>query len=338
VQGLEDAAVPAPLWILTREAACVGADGDRLTCPSQAMVAGLGRTLALEQPQRWGGTLDLPATIDERAASRVCSALAATGEEDQLAVRPSGVFARRLLRHPSPGEAGRPAWRARGTVLITGGTGGLGGHVARRLVACGAERLLLVGRRGPDAPGAGELRRELEELGAEVALVACDVSDRKQLAELLAAIPPEHPLDAVFHAAGVGSMAALDSLEVERLEQTLAPKSHAALHLHELTSDLSLSAFVMFSSLGATVGSGGQGDYVAANAYLDALAEHRRGLGLAATSIAWGAWAGEGMAGQAGELFRRRGVLDMQPELTLDALQQALDLDETCLTVADIDW
>ncbi|MGC2374230.1 MAG: type I polyketide synthase, partial [Solirubrobacteraceae bacterium] len=338
VQALEDASVQGPLWLVTREAVSVGAGGDRLAFPVQAMVSGLGRTLALEQPRRWGGTVDLPGALDERTGERLCGVLAAVGAEDQLAVRPAGVFARRLLRHPAGSDDGERAWTVSGTVLVTGGTGGLGGHVARWLAGAGAEHLLLVSRRGPQAPGAAELKSELEQLGVEVSVVACDVSDRDQLEELLVSIPTERPLDAVVHAAGLGSMTALDSLSAEGLQEILAPKSGGALHLHELTAHMNLSAFVLFSSMGATMGSGGQGDYVAANAYLDALAEHRRSLGLPATSVAWGAWAGEGMVAQAGEVFQRRGVLDMQPELTIDALQQALDLGDTCLTVADIDW
>jgi pimaricinolide synthase PimS1 len=338
-QALEDASVRGRMWLATRGAVSCG-PGDPLVHPLQAMVSGLGRTLGLERPERWGGVVDLPDDpLEERLAARLCGALTGEWQEDQLAVRNTGLLARRLLRAPAPSAPGEAeVWRPRGTVLITGGTGGLGATVARWLVERGAESLLLVSRRGPDAPRAAELQADLERLGAKVTVVACDVSEREQLREMLARVPAEHPLDAIVHAAGVGSFGALDALTIEQLGATLAPKAQAALLLDELTADIDLSAFVMFSSLAATMGSGGQADYVAANALLDALAEQRRARGAQATSIAWGGWANDGMAAHAGDLFARRGVQNMPPELAVRALEQALDARETCLTVADIDW
>ena len=338
-QALEDASVRGRMWLATRGAVSCG-PADPLVHPLQAMVSGLGRTLSLEQPERWGGVVDLPdGPLEERLAARLCGVLTGEWQEDQLAVRSTGLLARRLLRAPAPSAPGEAeVWSPRGTVLITGGTGGLGATVARWLVERGAESLLLVSRQGPDAPGAAELQADLERLGAKVTVVACDVSEREQLQEMLARVPAEHPLDAIVHAAGVGSFGALDALTVEQLGATLAPKAQAALLLDELTADIDLSAFVMFSSLAATMGSGGQADYVAANALLDGLAEQRRARGAQATSIAWGGWANDGMAAHAGDLFARRGVQNMPPELAIRALEQALDARETCLTVADIDW
>ncbi len=335
-QVLEDLDLQARLWITTRGAVSVG-PSDRLDSPLQGMVWGLGRVVGLEQPGRWGGLIDLPDALDERARSRLCVALAASGDEDQLALRAAGTFARRLVRARA-GAAVASGWKPRGTVLVTGGTGGLGGHVARWLAGMGAEHLLLASRRGPAAPGVPELEAELEGLGARVTVVACDVGDRRQLEGLLAAVPEEDPLDAVVHAAGVIAEQPIGELTVERLGEELACKADAALALHKLTAQLDLSAFVMFSSIAGVFGSGGQAGYAAANAFLACLAEHRRGLGLAATSIAWGAWAGEGMAAGAGEQLNRRGICEMAPKLALGALRQALDRGESCLTVADLDW
>ncbi|HEY5285512.1 MAG TPA: type I polyketide synthase [Solirubrobacteraceae bacterium] len=336
-QALEDGEVRAPLWLATREAVSVG-DAEELGSPAQAMIWGLGRSVGLERPQRRISLLDLPVKFDRNARRLFCGALAGAGEEDQVAVRSGGMFVRRLVRAPA-GALPERVWRPSGTALITGGTGALGAHIARWLARSGARRLVLVSRRGPEADGARALESELERLGADVQVVACDVGDRGALAELLASLPPEHPLDTVVHAAGLGGdTEPFETLGIERLQQSLHPKAQAAHHLHELTRDMNLSAFVLCSSFAATVGSGGQGDYAAANAFLDALAIHRRERGLPATSLAWGLWEGAGMGDRAAEELHRRGVQAMSPEQAIGVLQQSLDREETCLTVANVDW
>ncbi|MGW7823915.1 type I polyketide synthase [Streptomyces puniciscabiei] len=181
-----------------------------------------------------------------------------------------------------------------GTVMITGATGTLGRLVARHLVAeHGARHLLLVGRRGAAAAGMPELAAELKELGASVTLAACDVADRDAVSALLAGIPAAHPLTSVMHAAGVLSDGILGQLTPERMDEVLRPKTDAALVLDELTADLDLESFVLFSSVSGVIGNAGQGNYAAANAALDALAVRRARSGRAAVSIAWGLWASE---------------------------------------------
>jgi acyl transferase domain-containing protein/acyl carrier protein len=342
VQALAAADIRAPLWLATRSALSA-APSDRLGAPIQAQVLGLGRTVGLECPDRWGGLVDLPATLDARALDRFAGVLGGRGPEDQLAIRGAGVFARRLVRARTGGERGGGSWKPpRGTVLITGGTGGLGAHVARWLAREGAEHVLLVSRRGGDAPGAQALRAELGEIGAAVTVAACDVAEREQLQALLGSLPPDLPLSGVVHAAGTIGYGAIDSLTPEALEEALSAKARAARHLDELTEHMSVAMFVLFSSIAGTFGSGRQAAYAAANAYLDALAEDRRGRGLPATAVAWGAWAGDGMIataeGLAGEMLRRHGVGAMAPELAIGALRGALLGDETFTVVADIDW
>ncbi|MFJ6661176.1 SDR family NAD(P)-dependent oxidoreductase [Streptomyces sp. NPDC091377] len=179
-----------------------------------------------------------------------------------------------------------------GTVLITGGTGTLGALVAEHLVTThGVRHLLLVGRRGPQAPGADELTRRLEQRGADVRIVAADLARREEAVDVLAQVATDHPLTGVVHAAGIADDGVLGSLTPDRVEHVMAAKADAAWHLHELTRDAGLAMFTLFSSASGVLGSPGQANYAAANTFLDALAEHRRAQGLAAQSLAWGLWA-----------------------------------------------
>ncbi|HEV2638275.1 MAG TPA: SDR family NAD(P)-dependent oxidoreductase [Actinocrinis sp.] len=333
IQALGDANVTAPLWIVTH-AAVAATHADLIGSLNAAAAWGLGRVAGLEHPDRWGGLVDLPETLDARSADRFAAVLA-DAAEDQVAVRPTGILARRLTRDTlAPAPAG--TWQPRGTVLITGGTGALGAHTARWLAGRGAQRLVLTGRRGPDAPGAAELAAELRGLGvADVVLAACDMADRAAVADLLAAYPP----DAVVHAAGLDLAATLPEATPAQLAEVLAAKLDGARHLDELLGDTPLDAFVLFSSVSGIWGSGSQGAYAAANAALDALAHRRRARGAAATAVSWGPWADGGMATPAAqETLRRRGLPAMSPRLAVTALGQALDRGETTLTVADVDW
>ncbi|WP_207401049.1 type I polyketide synthase [Actinomadura roseirufa] len=291
------------------------------TGPAGAAVRGLVHTAQLEHPE----PITLVEADDPDAARALLPAAVASGEP-RLAVRSGGLLAPRLTRARVTGEG--TALDPDGTVLITGGTGTLGGLVARHLVdAHGVRELLLAGRRGPAAPGAGELADELRAAGARVRVVAADVSDRAALADVLASIPAGHPLTAVVHAAGVLDDGVLSTLTPEKVDAVFGPKADAAWHLHELTRDLDLAAFVLFSSGAGVFGNAGQGNYAAANGFLDGLARLRREEGLPAVSLAWGLWEeASGLTGHLGEEGRERLAHGLQVALSSAEALSLLDL------------
>ncbi|MFB6893996.1 SDR family NAD(P)-dependent oxidoreductase, partial [Kitasatospora sp. NPDC056327] len=302
-------------------------------------VWGLVRSAESENPGRFG-LLDLDE--DDPEAAPVAAALAAIAAgEPQIALRGGTPYAPRLGRARVAPAAGGPGLDPEGTVLITGGTGALGGLLARHLVARhGARRVVLVGRRGLLTPGVAEL---VAGLAPEVSVAACDVTDRSALEKLLDGIPAEHPLTAVVHAAGVLEDATVRTLAPEQLHRVLRPKVDAAWHLHELTRDRPSVAFVLFSSAAGATGNPGQASYAAANTFLDALAVHRRSLGLTAHSLAWGMWAPDGgMAATLDEASRARtrrsGILPMTAEEGLALFDAALALDEAATVPAKVDY
>ncbi|MEV6166560.1 type I polyketide synthase, partial [Streptomyces sp. NPDC052052] len=258
--------------------------------------------------------------------------------------------AREALRHLSRARhTGKvtldlpPALDPSGTVLITGGTGTLGGLVARHLVTRhGVRHLTLAGRRGPDATGAAELHAELTGLGAQVTIAACDAADPHSLARLLDGIPAEHPLTAVVHAAGVLDDGVLDNLTPQQVDTVFRPKARAAWNLHRATEKLGPAAFVLFSSAAGTLGNPGQANYAAANVFMDALSHHRRARGLPATSLAWGLWEeASGMTGhldatQRGRVVGHAGMTPLTTDHGLALLDTALRLDHAFLLPAPL--
>jgi NAD(P)-dependent dehydrogenase (short-subunit alcohol dehydrogenase family) len=252
-----------------------------------APVWGLVRSALSENPDRF-----VLVDLDDRDVSYAALAAAVTCGESNVQIRVGAVHVPRMARVAvSPGQAPSARWNDFGTVLVTGGTGGLGRLVARHLVTeHGVRHLLLTSRRGIAAEGAEELRAELTELGARVTIAVCDVADREALKALLDAIPLTNPLTGVVHAAGVVDDAVVSSLTREQIDVVMRPKVDAALNLDELTRRMNLSAFVLFSSLAGTFGGIGQANYAAANTFLDTLAHQRKAAGLPALSLAWGLW------------------------------------------------
>ncbi|WP_446684959.1 type I polyketide synthase [Kibdelosporangium persicum] len=300
--------------------------------PAGAAVWGLVRSAQAEHPGRL-------LIVDTDGAAGSAALMVLASGESQMAVRDGKPLVPRLTRVNRPGQAG-PEWDPRGTVLVTGGTGALGGLVAKHLAAShGVRHLLLVSRSGALVPG---LEAELTGLGANVTVTACDVSDRDAVRRVLADVPGEHPLTAVVHAAGVLDDGVLADLTSERVDRVLGPKAAGAWNLHELTRDLGLAAFVLFSSASGVFGNPGQANYAAANAFLDALAEYRRQAGLAAVSLAWGPWAAgggmsAGLSSAALDRLALGGMTALTPERGLALFDASLRQSEALVVPAGLD-
>jgi NADP-dependent 3-hydroxy acid dehydrogenase YdfG/acyl carrier protein len=325
----EDVLVDSRLVLITHDAT-VAQEGDRLDGVALAPIWGLARAAQAEHPGRI-------VVVDLQGESCSWDRLAGAVDsgEPQLAVRDERVFIPRLKQMTSDksrtdapaGQQTRTGETVGGeerfatsqidlevghidptrTVLITGGTGGLGGLIAKHLVErYGARRLLLTSRGGERAKGAAQLTAELARMGAQATVHACDVSDRAQVEALLNSVPVDWPLGAVIHAAGVLDDGVIEAMTADRVMSVLRPKVDGAVHLDELTRDIDLSAFVMFSSAAATIGAPGQSNYSAANAFLDALVARRRAQGLVGLSMGWGLWQAAGMGKGLNEAARSR--------------------------------
>ncbi|MES4909492.1 SDR family NAD(P)-dependent oxidoreductase [Streptomyces sp. NPDC000395] len=345
---------------LVTQGAIAATPADEVPDLAYAPVWGLVRSAQNEHPDRF-----VLADTDGRPDSQRTLPAALLAGDPQFALRDGTVHLPRMGRvavaappvdhaaaPPSdreeartPAEAVAPrTWDPDGTVLITGGTGVLGRLIARHLVtAHGVRHLLLAGRRGPDADGVPELLAELTRLGADATARACDMADRHAVAELLSGVPARHPLRSVIHLAGVVDDGILTSLTAQRMDAVVGPKAIGALHLHELTLDAGLDAFVVFSSAAASFGSPGQGNYTAANAFLDALMLHRRALGLPGQSLAWGMWARDsGMTGRLGATDRARmargGLAPLTDEQGLALVDAAGTVDEALLLATPLDF
>ncbi|MFF8098099.1 SDR family NAD(P)-dependent oxidoreductase [Streptomyces sp. NPDC016675] len=344
-----DANAAAPrLVVLTRGAA--GPEGGAADLAGAA-VWGLVRVAQTEQPGRFT-LVDIDGT---QASLRALPGLLAT-EAGQLAVRDGRATVPRItpVADPAPRTGGGTATDGpggggpsvtldpEGTVLITGGTGALAAETARHLVERHKVRhLLLVGRRGPDAPGVDRLVAELTGSGAEVAVRACDVTDRDALRRLLGELPDAHPLTCVVHTAGVLDDGVLSAQTAERIDAVLRPKVDAAVHLDELTRESGRVPLVLYSSVSATLGSAGQAGYAAANAFLDALAARRCADGHPALSLGWGWWSGVGLAtgleGADAARVRRSGVAPLDAGTALELLDRALTRPEPALLPVRLD-
>ncbi|MEF9908104.1 SDR family NAD(P)-dependent oxidoreductase [Streptomyces sp. P9-A2] len=334
VQSFLESPGSGRLVVVTRGAVDVNA-GSGVVDPVGAAVWGLVRSAQVENPGRIV-LLDVAGGEPVPAGGALAGVLGLG--ESEVAVRSGEAWVPRLVRLPVRAAASSERmFRAGGTVLVTGGTGTLGAVVARHLVAAhGVRSLVLTSRRGLEASGAVELKAELEAAGTAVTVAACDVADPAALAGLLAAVPEDAPLSGVVHTAGVLDDGVFGGLTPERLASVFRPKVDAALALHEATRDLDLDTFVLYSSASGVLGGAGQGNYSAANAFLDAFAQWRRAQGLPAVSLAWGLWGDtESMAGvldQADQArMRRSGVRALSVDEGMALFDAALGAGEPAL-------
>ncbi|MFJ2420645.1 SDR family NAD(P)-dependent oxidoreductase, partial [Streptomyces brevispora] len=331
--------------LVVRTVGAVGLPGEGVGDVAGAAVWGLVRSAQSEDP---GRVVLVDGELDGVGGLAGVARLVGLGES-QVVVRDGRAYVGRLGRVvPAAGEEAGVGvgveFGSVGTVLLTGGTGTLGRVFARHLVVeRGVRRLVLTSRRGGVVEGVGELVEELAGWGAEVVVEACDVADRGSLARVLGSIPVDRPLVGVVHLAGALDDGVIGSLSPERVGAVLRPKVDAALNLHELTRGMDLAAFVLFSSVAGTFGNAGQGNYAAANAFLDALAMHRRAEGLPAQSLAWGFWdEASGMTGKLSGAERSRissvgGVFPISSERGVALFDAALRMDRPVVVPVQLD-
>ena len=327
------------LWLVTRGAQPV--DEAPLSM-EQTPIWGLGRSVALEHPELWGGLIDLDPAGPRDEARSLFKELCAGNREDLVALRGARRHVARLRRAVLPSPGSGPTVYPDATYLIAGGFGGLGSQVARHLVERGARHLVLAGRSAPSRAGL-ELQQELEKNGARVHAAQIDIADDAEVARLVASIAGTGPpLRGIVHAAGALADGVLQQLTWDRFREAITSKVEGAWNLHRLTLETPLDFFILFSSAASLLGSPGQAGYSAANAFLDGLAHHRRSLRLPALSVNWGPWEGAGMAAASGEKAARRWAMAGMKKIGVPEGLSALDLllaaGVTQVGVLPLDW
>ncbi|HEY9670379.1 MAG TPA: thioester reductase domain-containing protein [Waterburya sp.] len=327
---------PTPrLWLVTRGAVPVGSS---LPGVAQAPVWGLGKVVALEHPELWGGMLDLAPETPEDEAIKLLAEIEDSQGEDHLALRDGQRYVARLVHKQLP-KSPQLTLRSDGTYLITGGLGALGLNVAQWMVEQGARQLVLTTRSGLTAK-VQETLSQLERSGARVLTIQADVTNQGDMGKVLEAIEAlMPPLRGIVHAAGVPGYESIKGMALDTLESVLRPKVVGTWILHQLTQGIELDFFVNFSSIASVWGSKGQAHYAAANHFLDGFAHYRQRLGLPALSINWGPWAGGGMAVAEFQIFlTRMGVEVLPPEHAIAALGYLLGSGCVQATVANVEW
>jgi NADP-dependent 3-hydroxy acid dehydrogenase YdfG/acyl carrier protein len=329
------------LWLVTRGAQPVSSK----VSVAQTPLWGMGRVIALEYPQLWGGLIDLDPESSEAEVEMSIGQIQSQQQEDHLAFRDRSIYVARLVKQ-AVAESQPFKLRSDATYLITGGTGVLGLQVARWMIQQGARHLVLTSRRGilaenKDAFREADLREiaSLKQIGANVLVHKADVCSTVEMTALFEEVRKSMtPLKGIIHAAGIVGFQPLTEIQLSQLETVLSPKVTGSWILHSLTQNMELDFFIGFSSIASVWGSTGQGHYAAANHFLDGLAHYRQGVGLPGKSINWGPWDGGGMADGTRNLLNRIGIELLQPERGLMALGKLLAENSLQTTVARINW
>lgn len=330
------------LWLVTRGSQPVSSSKTEPLAVTQSSLWGLGRVISFEHPQLWGGLVDLDPQRSEDEAQRLLQLLADNQKEDHLALRDRKAYIARLVKQSLP-EFEPLSLRSDATYLITGGLGTLGLHTAEWMVSKGAKHLVLISRRQP-AEQAQKTIERLEQAGASIHVLCADISSEQDVGKILEQVQTSlPPLRGVIHAAGVLDDGMMQQMSWERFTQVMAPKVKGAWYLHQLTQQRSLDFFVCFSSMASLLGSPGQANYAAANAFMDGLADYRRRMGLPGLSINWGAWSQGGMATRVASQYQSRlktsGIGSISPEQGLQVLEQLLLSQSTSqVGVLPADW
>jgi acyl transferase domain-containing protein/acyl carrier protein len=335
VQSLVKQQLTAKLWVVTKGVMKVA---ESMSEPTQAPVWGLGKVIALEHPEVWGGTIDLdPQATTETTVKALNQEITANSLEDQVVYRQENRYVARLVRN-KPSKSESVSISSESSYLITGGLGALGLRVAQWLVSKGACNLILTSR-GKSSQQSQKAISELEQLGAKVFVVQTDVANESQMQSLFAEIENLPSLAGIIHAAGVAGFQPFKELSNEDLQLVLRPKVKGTWILHQLTKNLNLDFWVTFSSIASVWGSQKQAHYAAANQFLDTMAEYRNQQGLPALSINWGPWTGGGMTDQEAQSWlNKMGVIPLQPEKAIAALENLLGSKSPQTVVADLDW
>ncbi|HBQ99714.1 MAG TPA: short-chain dehydrogenase, partial [Cyanobacteria bacterium UBA11691] len=313
------------LWLVTRGSQSVLSKDNQIPGLATSPLWGLGRVVSIENPQLWGGLVDLdPQAPAEDEIERLWQLLANEPEEDHLALRGEKTYVARLVNQKPPEFSQPLSLLSEGSYLITGGLGALGRYTAQWLVEKGAKNIVLTGRR-PPSENVQETIEKLEQKGCQVKVLLGDVSLEEEIAKILEEIQTSMPrLKGIIHAAGVLDDGILQQMDWERFTKVMSPKVIGTWNLHRLTQNLPLDFFVCFSSIASLMGSPGQGNYAAANAFMDTLASYRRSIGLSGLAINWGAWASEGMAARLAVEYQNRiqssGISEISPKEGMYAL------------------
>ncbi|MDJ0903718.1 MAG: SDR family NAD(P)-dependent oxidoreductase, partial [Xenococcus sp. MO_188.B8] len=341
VQGLvrhHNKPVLPKLWLVTRGVQQVNANDGSLAV-AQAPLWGLGKVIALEHSQLWGGMVDLASEVMEDEVSMLMAEIEDSNGEDHLAFRNGSRYVARLVREDlAPSQ--KVAFRADRTYLITGGLGAIGLEVAAWMVKQGVKHLVLTGRRGIVSSETEAAIFSMEELGARILVAKADVSSLQDMTRVLKEVSSSMPpLGGIIHAAGVSQYQTIENMDLDTFESVLRPKTIGTWVLHQLTQTLDIDFFINFSSIASVWGSKGQAHYSAANKFLDVFANHRQRLKMKTLSVNWGLWASDGMAtAEAQGILTRMGLKALQAKQAVIILEYLIGLDVSQITVANVDW